>query len=448
MSKVWRVAITEYLNAVRSKAFILGVLALPLIMAISVGVQIYAQGKTDLTPRRVAVLDRSGQLYEALAAKSKARNEWLRTSDRSVSVDMKGQRLKVDLPKQPEFVIEEFKFTGDDAKAAELQLSERVRKKELFAFVIIGKNVLVLDATNHTELRYHTETPTFHELPGWLDSTLNAEIRERRFTAAGVDSKQVRQLSQTVPLQRLGLTEQKRSGEVVAAKRENPVATHAVPVGAMMLLFMVVMSSAPSLLNTVLEEKMQKISEVLISSVSPFQLMLGKLLGTVLVSLTLSTLYLVGVAWMLWRFGQLGHVPGHLFAWFFLFQLLALLMFGSFFIAVGAACSEIRDAQNMMFPVMMLIMIPMLTWMAVLQSPASSFSRAISLFPPATPLLMFLRIAIPPGPAWWEVVLGIVLTTLFMLGCVWASAKIFRIGILSQGQAPSIPKLITWVFSK
>ena len=77
MNKVWRVAATEYLNAVRSKAFIVGVLAVPLIMAISIGAQFYAQKKTDVTPRRFAVLDRSGQLYAALAAQAKARNESL-----------------------------------------------------------------------------------------------------------------------------------------------------------------------------------------------------------------------------------------------------------------------------------------------------------------------------------------------------------------------------------
>jgi len=94
------------------------------------------------------------------------------------------------------------------------------------------------------------------------------------------------------------------------------------------------------------------------------------------------------------------------------------------------------------------VMVPYLMFIPVLESPASPFSRGVSLFPPATPMLMFLRIAIPPGPAWWEVALGLGLTVAFMLGCVWASAKIFRIGILSQGQAPSIPKMIRWVFSK
>lgn len=448
MNKVWRVAATEYLNAVRSKAFIIGVLAVPVIMAVSIGAQFYAQKKTDVTPRRFAVLDRSGQLYAPLAAKAKARNDAIRAGGQSVAVPLKGQSLKVDLPPQAEFVPEEFKFSGDDLKAAELQLSERVRRKELFAFVIIGPNVLDTRATNGTDVLYHTQTPTYQDLPAWIESTLSAEVRERRFTAAGVDSRQVRELSRSVPLQRLGLAERKTTGEVVQAKRENRIATMLVPVGGMVLLYLVVMTSAPALLNTVLEEKMQKIAEVLLASVAPFQLMLGKLLGTVLVSLTLSALYMGSLTWGLWQFGHLGNVPGHLFAWFFVFQVLALLMYGSVFLAIGAACNEIRDAQSLMFPVMMVVMVPYLMFIPVLQSPASPFSRGVSLFPPATPMLMFLRIAIPPGPAWWEVALGLVLTVAFMLGCVWASAKIFRIGILSQGQAPSIPKMIRWVFSK
>jgi len=86
MNKIWRVAFTEYLNAVRSKAFILGVLALPLIMAISVGVQLYAQKKTDLTPRRFAVLDRSGHpIHPLRPAPGHATNRSAQTTPRSQS---------------------------------------------------------------------------------------------------------------------------------------------------------------------------------------------------------------------------------------------------------------------------------------------------------------------------------------------------------------------------
>jgi ABC-2 type transport system permease protein len=101
-----------------------------------------------------------------------------------------------------------------------------------------------------------------------------------------------------------------------------------------------------------------------------------------------------------------------------------------------------------MFPVMMMVMLPFFVFMPIMQSPGSAFARWFSLFPPATPMLMLLRISLPPGPPWWEIALGVVLTTLFTLACVWAAAKIFRIGILAQGQTPSFAKLFLWLLSK
>src|SRR5262249_14992019 len=162
-------------------------------------------------------------------------------------------------------------------------------------------------------------------------------------------------------------------------------------------------------------------------------------------SLTLSALYLGSLGGLLWRMGQLNLVPPALLLWFVLFQLLSLLMFGAMFSAIGAACSEIRDAQSLMFPVMMLVMLPFFVFLPITHSPGTAFARWFSLFPPATPMLMMLRLALPPGPPAWEVALGVVLTTLFTLACVWAAAKIFRIGILAQGQAPSFAKLLGWV---
>ena len=215
-----------------------------------------------------------------------------------------------------------------------------------------------------------------------------------------------------------------------------------------MLMFMMIMSVAPTMLNNVLEEKMQKISEFLVSSISPFQLMLGKLLGAVGVGLTLSTIYL-GAAFGLTQYFEISNsVPVSLYVWFVFFLLIALVIFGSIFSAIGAACSEIRDAQSLMTPVMLLVIIPVMCLGPIIDSPSSLFSKLISLFPPAPPMLMWSRIAIPPGPAIWDVVLATVLTVLFAILCVWAAGRIFRIGILSQGQAPSLAKLIGWVFTK
>ena len=122
-----------------------------------------------------------------------------------------------------------------------------------------------------------------------------------------------------------------------------------------------------------------------------------------------------------------------------------VFFFGSVFIAIGAACSELKDAQSLMAPAMIVLMLPIFVWMPVLKNPDGGLAVAASLFPPATPMLMLLRLSANPPPPGWQVILGIVLTAASTLVCVWAAGKIFRIGILSQGKTPSFRELIRWV---
>lgn len=434
MRKIWTVARTEYLNAIRSKAFIIGIIMLPVMMSGSLIVGKLTKDKTDIRPRKVAVVDQTGWLAEKLETRAKARNE-------------KAIFDPADKAKQirPAFVIERVEAAGADEKL-EVSLSERVRKKELFAFLIIRSNIVDTAATN--SVSYFTETASFMELPGWIEGALTDEITRKRFETAGIDQSLVSKLTRPVNLRQLGLAEVDQSGQVIKARETNRMATFMIPFASMMMMFMLVMSSAPALLNSVMEEKMQKIAEVLVSSVTPFELMSGKLIGTVMVSLTLSVLYLGGAALILTQMALTGYVNPALLVWFLVFQLLGLLIFGSIFIAIGSACNEIRDAQSLMSPAMMMIVLPMFCMIPVLESPSSPFSRAISLFPPATPMLMTLRIASKPGPPLWEILLGVVLCAAFTIFCVWAAAKVFRIGILSQGQAPTVGRMIKWVFSK
>lgn len=440
MNKIWRVAVTEYLNTVRTKAFIIGVLALPVLICVSGLLQYFGQKNVDLRDRRFAVVDRSGALFPLIAAKAAERNEKL--------IQQRGPDGRTT-QWSPKFIPELFTSTGANSTNAEVILSERVRRKELIGFVVISTNALAAESIAEGDLAWFTESQSYNELPDWLERTINEELRRVRFAQAGVDQALVRKLTRNVPVKRLGLAKvDAATGTVVKAKEANRFATFGLPVGCMFLLYMMVMSAVPALLNTVLEEKMQKISEVLLSAVTPFQLMMGKLIGATMVSFTLSGLYLCGISGLLWKMGVLNLVPPTLVLWFVFFQLLALLMFGSLALAIGAACSEIRDAQNFMFPLMMMVMLPYFVFMPIMQSPGSTFARLFSLFPPATPSLLLLRIAIPPGPPWWEIALGVVLTTLFVFACVWAGAKIFRIGILAQGQAPSFAKLFRWILSK
>ncbi len=439
MNKIITIASTEYVNALRSKAFLIGLLAMPLMVGLMIVVPQFTKDKVDLADRKFAIVDFSERLGAVIVQQAQERNK---TDVFSNGDDEKNKRGQA----QPRFLPELVALGNADWEDHVLQLSDRVRKKELFAFVLIGEKAM--DRGAEGRIAYHTQTPTFQALPSWLERIINQEVRRVRFEREGLDSQLIQEITRQVNVERLGLASQSESGEIQKAKKENQIATFAIPAVSMFLLFMMVMSSTPALLNSVLEEKMQKIIEVLLSSVTPFQLMMGKLLATVSVASTLSFLYLGALTWIAWNRGFLEWISLSLFFWFFFFLILAILIFGSMFLAIGSTCSEIQDAQSLMVPAMLLVMIPVMTWLPILQSPTGNFARWMSLFPPATPMLMMLRMAIPPGLPWWEILLGVVVAMGFTLLTVASAAKIFRIGVLSQGQTPSFGRMLQWLLSK
>jgi ABC-type Na+ efflux pump permease subunit len=211
-----------------------------------------------------------------------------------------------------------------------------------------------------------------------------------------------------------------------------------------MLMFLAVFVGASPLLQSVLEEKMARIAEVLLGSVTPFELIMGKLLGTVGVSLTMVSVYLAGAYYALWHLGYAELFPTHLLVWFLVFMSLAVLMYGSLFSAIGAAVTDMKEAQSAMMPVILLAMFPMFIWLNVVRSPTATFSQVASLFPPATPMLMLMRQAVPPGVPLWEPILGVLLVLLTTVACVFAAGRVFRIGILMHGKGANVMQMLKW----
>lgn len=438
MRKTIVVAVREYQEAVRSKAFVISIVSMPILMGGGILAQVFLKDTVDTTDRKIAVLDYSGVLYDAIATEARKRN-------RSAIFDEEdGERRKV----RPQFLPERVELTDSDLDQMRLNLSGRVRNDELFAFVIIPPNILESqgDDVNReaVEIDYHSNNPTYRDLQRWVGKVMNGRIQRLRFHEAGLDPEVVAKATQNVPVTSLGLVSLDESGRITKAKASNRAANLIAPAAMMMLMFMVVMVAASPLLQSVLEEKMQRIAEVLLGSIPPFQLMMGKLLGTVGVSLTISTVYLVGAYLAVVQAGFAEFFPTHLILWFMLYQALAVLMFGSLFIAVGAAVSDLKESQSLITPVMIVIVAPLFLWGNVLQAPTATFSVVASLFPPATPMLMLLRQAIPPGVPFWQPLAGVagvlLTTTLF----VFAAGRIFRIGILMQGKGAKLGEMIRW----
>jgi ABC-type Na+ efflux pump permease subunit len=458
VNKIRTVAAHEFRAAVQTKAFLISIIMLPLIWGGSIFIQIFVR-KSDVRTLRCAVLDHTGRLYPALEAANALRNRSILNPDGSLN--------------QSPFEIEPATVSsGQSTDAALLALSDRVRRGELFAFLEIPTEILQPAPDQPAQLapsvRYHSQTPNEDRLRDWIAPVINAEAERLRFADAGVDMSTINRLRRFVSVDNLGLvtpeslaaraaaaaataTDQPGTSpptQTAAAERVDPIRTIVVPAILTLVVFMIVLSSTPLLMNSVIEEKMSRISEVLLGSVTPFELLLGKLIGNVGVSLVLSSLYL-GVGYLVAsRYGYGQVVPAILWFYLAIYLILAVLLFGSMFITVGAACNDLKDAQTLMLPVMLLVMLPMFLWSAVIQNPNGPLATAASLFPPATPFLMLLRLAMQPGPPAWQLPLSILLTTITALFFVWAAGRVLRVGLLMQGKTPSFPEIARWVFAR
>jgi ABC-type Na+ efflux pump permease subunit len=425
--KIWTVAVTEFLHSIRSKAFVIGVLLMPALGGLSAIVPKFAGDEVDRLERKVAVADPSGRLYPMLSGIVAGFNA--KQIDRDGTV------------KGPRFRLESVPLAGRTTEDLRVELSNRVRAKELFAFVELPAPPF----SGTPKIRYYTDSPTFQPLPRLLEEIVGRLVIVERLGGTTVDARTMLELMQPATLDRLELLSRSDDGRVAPAKVSDPIRSFITPLVLMMLMFIIVISTASPLLNSVMEEKMTRISEVLLGSLSPFELMAGKLLGVVGVSMVLSAIYLSGAYGFAVYHGYGDAVTAMQIVWFAIYLVLAVLIYGSVFIAIGAAATDLKDAQALMTPGMLLFMSPMFIWLPIVKAPGSTLAVASSLVPFATPVLMTLRMALTPAPPAWQIALGFVLTLAATAFFVWAGGRIFRVGILMQGKSATFAEMWRWV---
>jgi ABC-2 type transport system permease protein len=175
--------------------------------------------------------------------------------------------------------------------------------------------------------------------------------------------------------------------------------------------------------------------------------MSGKLLGTVAGSLTVFAIYVSGSYFLAGYNGWTERIPFHLAPWFIVFQVLGVLFYASLFLAIGASVSQLKEAQAMLLPVWMLMMSPMFVWIFLVRDPLGPMATYFSLFPPAAPTAMMLRMATGQSIPLWQPILGAILTLIATYFIVVLAARIFRVGILWQGKTPKLTEIIKWAFT-
>jgi ABC-2 type transport system permease protein len=187
--------------------------------------------------------------------------------------------------------------------------------------------------------------------------------------------------------------------------------------------------------------------EVVLSAVSPMQLMAGKLLGQMAVSLLVLSIYIVLGLMMLTSLSLFGLFNPWLILYILIFFVIMYLVFGSLMMAIGAAVNEMREAQGLMMPLMLFLMIPWFLWFPISRDPNSSLSIVLSFVPPINTFAMLLRMASNTPPAMWQVWASIAVGIGSVFASIWVAAKVFRIGLLMYGKPPNFATLIRWARS-
>jgi ABC-type Na+ efflux pump permease subunit len=220
------------------------------------------------------------------------------------------------------------------------------------------------------------------------------------------------------------------------------------------LLWICIFTTAQMLMTNTIEEKSNRIMEVLRSSVSPLQLMLGKIAGIAFTGLTMvstwAAFFFLAANYLPSFFGleldfDLGAIVGNpwLLGSFIAYFLFGYLFYAALLVGIGSVCNSLKEAQNLMQPIMLLLIVPMITMFPVGQDPNGTLAKVLSYIPPFTPFVMMNRAAAPPT------MMEYVLTTLLLvvsIGIVtWAASKVFRVGVLMTGKPPKIKEILGWL---
>jgi ABC-2 type transport system permease protein len=434
------IAAREYFAAVRSKSFIISLVLLPVFMSGGIIAQKVGQKIGDTSTYRIAVMDCSpgASLYGTIADAVRRHNE-------HEIFDGSGRQTR------GRFVLESVAPVDWSDPAAldrgRLSLSDRVRNGQLLAFVEIGPAVLSppkSGAEDAATIRYSTNRPIYMDFFSLLQRAVPSAVVQKRFANAGAEYQKLQQLTSPPPVIQCGLVESS-NGKIKYQSQSGQIANIAVPIVMVMLIFIVTLIGTSPIAANVVEEKQLRIAEVLLGSVTPFELMIGKLLGGVGVSLTLAAIFFGGAYYLAYSFGMSGYVSGQSIGWFFFFTIVGTFMYGSLFAAAGAACSNVKEVQSFIMPVMLLIALPIFVLGPVLQNPSGSVGMTLSFFPLSAPTVMVMRLMIPPGVPTWQPIVAGLSTLAATVAFVWAAGRIFRVGILMQGKGANYAAVLRWV---
>jgi len=451
--RILLVARREFVAAMTNRAFVIGLLLVP---AFAVGVSFIMPRlittRNERVQGQVAIIDETGVVAadlrraltpEAIAARRDAATA---RAMADIPAPVRGaagssaQALEGIFGLPADLDVVERPPTAD-VDTEKQWLTETVESgPRHLALVVVRSSAIVPDEADGRYTSYEVYVPD--NLPERVESTLYEGLRETilnaRLEARSMDRREVETMMRLDRPTSVTVTE-------VAERRTDVRFRVLLPFAFAGLLVFAILIGGQALLTSTVEEKSSRVIEVLLSALSPFELMAGKILGQMAVSMVVLTLYLGAGFLLLASAAMVGLLNPMLVVYLAIFFVLSYLVFAAVFGAIGAAVNEMREAQALITPVMFILMSPWIMGPAISRDPDSTLSVALSFIPPVNTFAMMIRLAsISPPPA-WQVWATIAVGLLSALGATWVAAKIFRVGLLMHGRPPGIRTLIRWV---
>ncbi|MCZ6502632.1 MAG: ABC transporter permease, partial [Gammaproteobacteria bacterium] len=337
-------------------------------------------------------------------------------------------------------------FIFQDEEKTIPQLNQLIQKNKLFAYFVIGPDPV----KSNSGSRYVSNNLTDRDLLNWFGGFVTRQVRVMRLQRENLDPDIATWINEPLIFEGLKLSDDGMEEPVDA----QDVARQWAPVVFVYLLWISILINTQMLLTNTIEEKSNKLIEVLLSSISPIELMAGKILGIAGTGLTII------VAWTLIAFSFFILLPAAVginlpvdvssvisdpwfMSSFLVYFILGYLLYAAILVGLGSLCNNLKDAQNLMLPVQLVQMIPIFVMVPIGRDPNGTLAQILSYFPPLTPFVMMNRAAAPPTTT--EYIVTTILLVVSIAVALWFAAKLFRIGVLLTGKPPAMKEIIRWL---
>lgn len=397
----------EYVERVRSKSFLIATILLPVLMGLSIGLPILLSDQGAEEQRNVGLIDPSAEILEPLRRSLAGQGL---DNFALVTINIEGRSLEDGLAEMRSMILDEVIDSG----------------------VVVGP-----DYIEHPRATFYGKSVSSMLLLDEIRPALDRVLRETRFDNAGVPDSLHVYLDASTVWNRMTVTAE---GEEA---RQDEGSAFMMALTLIMILYMMVVVYGQHTLTGVIEEKSSRVVEVILSSVPSRSLMLGKVVGIGLAGLTQMAIWAASILYLSGRGVSVAGLtidasvlsPIMLVS-FLVFFVLGFFMFAMLYAGVGALCNTVQESQQFATPIVMFAVIPMLLLAMVLRAPDSTLAVVLSLIPLFSPILMFMRVCLQTPPIW-----QIVLSWALMGATIWLltrlAGKLFRVGILAHGSAPS-----------